>query len=90
MDDNTFQSKLSELVAEIGTLPKQEQDKLTQLAEDTKNRHAELKATVSSMQDSVDFLRLSIKYLLFDLEATRRENKALKKQLGMDDDTQSA
>ena len=28
-----------------------------------------------------DFLRLSIKYLLFDLEATRRENAYLRKML---------
>lgn len=90
MDERTFQTKLSELVAEIGTLPKPEREKLEKLAAETKDRHKELKATVSGMQESIDFLRLSIKYLIFDLEATRRENEALRKQLGMDDDTQSA
>ena len=85
MDARTFQTKLSELVAEIGTLPKHEREKLEKLADETRKRHSELKASVSGMQESIDFLRLSIKYLLFDLEATRRENEALKKQLGMDD-----
>ena len=33
------------------------------------------------MQESIDFLRLGIKYLLFDLEATRRENGYLRKML---------
>ena len=31
--------------------------------------------------ESIDFLRLSIKYMLFDLEATRRENAYLRKML---------
>ena len=33
------------------------------------------------LQESIDFLRLSIKYILFDLEATRRENQYLRKML---------
>jgi hypothetical protein len=81
MDEGVFQRKLSELVAEIGTLPADQRDKLTLLAEETKQRHQELKKTVSNLQESLDFLRLSIKYLLFDLEATRRENTYLRKML---------
>lgn len=81
MDEGVFQRKLSELVAEIGTLPVDQRDKLTLLAEETKQRHQELKKTVTNLQESIDFLRLSIKYLLFDLEATRRENTYLRKML---------
>ena len=81
MDENTFQSKLAELVQEIGALPASERAKLETLAQDTKERHKKLKQTVSSLQDSIDYLRLSIKYLLFDLEATRRENNYLRKML---------
>ena len=81
MDEATFQKKLGELVKEIGTLPVSQRKKLESLAEETKLRHAELKKSVSSLQDSLDYLRLSIKYLLFDLEATRRENSYLRKML---------
>ena len=81
MNEATFQRKLAELVAEIGTLPVNERQKLEALAEQTKQRHKQLKETVSSLQESIDFLRLSIKYLLFDLEATRRENAYLRKML---------
>ncbi len=81
MDELTFQKKLGELVQEIGTLPESQRKKLELLAEQTKTRHAELKKSVSSLQDSLDYLRLSIKYLLFDLEATRRENSYLRKML---------
>lgn len=81
MNEETFQRKLAELVAEIGTLPVTERQKLETLAEQTKQRHKQLKETVCSLQESIDFLRLSIKYLLFDLEATRRENAYLRKML---------
>ena len=84
MDEKVFQRKLSELVAEIGTLPPQERKKLDILAEETRRRHSDIKKTVSSLQDSIDFLRLSIKYLIFDLEATRRENEELRKMLEAD------
>jgi len=81
MDEGTFQQKLSELVAEIRTLPESERVKLAMLADETKQRHKDLKKTVNSLHESIDFLRLSIKYLLFDLEATRRENAYLRKML---------
>ena len=81
MDEAIFQKKLSELVSEIGTLPDSQRKKLEVLAEQTKQRHAEIKQSVSSLHDSLDYLRLSIKYLLFDLEATRRENSYLRKML---------
>ena len=81
MNEETFQRKLAELVAEIGTLPENDRERLEQLAEQTKERHKQLKATVGQLQDSIDFLRLSIKYMLFDLEATRRENAQLRKML---------
>jgi len=81
MDEATFQKKLGELVKEIGTLPPSQRKRLELLAEETKQRHMELKKSVSSLQDSLDYLRLSIKYLLFDLEATRRENSYLRQLL---------
>ena len=40
-----------------------------------------IKNRVSELLDSLDNLRFSIKYLVFDLEATRRENAYLKKLL---------
>jgi len=87
MNEETFQRKLSELIAEIATLPAGERDKLELLAEQTRERHRQLKETVSSLQESIDFVRLSIKYMLFDLEATRRENQQLRKML--DDNAQT-
>ena len=81
MNENEFQSKLAELMVEISTLPQSERQKLAQLAEETRARHERLKKTVNSLQESLDYLRLSIKYLVFDLEATKRENGYLRKML---------
>ncbi len=81
MDEKTFQTKLSELMTEISTLPKAEREKLAALAQQTHDRHAKLRKTVNDLQDSLDYLRLAIKYMVFDLEATRRENSYLRKML---------
>lgn len=81
MDEATFQAKLAELMGEISTLPKAEREKLTDLAKQTQARQAKLRKSVSDLQESLDYLRLSIKYLVFDLEATRRENGYLRKML---------
>ena len=81
MNEQEFQGKLAELMREISTLPPSERQKLEKLAVETRQRHERLKATVSGLQESLDYLRLSIKYLVFDLEATRRENGYLRKML---------
>ncbi|MEX2215153.1 MAG: hypothetical protein WD768_13550 [Phycisphaeraceae bacterium] len=81
MDEVVFQKKLAELMGEISTLPKHEREKLSSLAAETQERHQKLKKTVHDLQESLDYLRLSIKYLVFDLEATRRENAYLRKML---------
>ena len=86
MNENTFSRKFGELVKELGTLPASQRKRLELLAQETKQRHAELKKSVSSLQDALDYLRLAIKYLLFDLEATRRENRTLRDLLGRPDD----
>ena len=81
MNQDAFQRKLSELIAEIAKLPEHQRPQLEQLADQTRERHRQLKDTVSDLQESIDFVRLSIKYMLFDLEATRRENQQLRKML---------
>ena len=81
MDETSFENKLNELVKEIGSIPTSEQKKLILLARKTKQSHRKLKNSISSLQESLDYLRVCIKYQIFDLEATRRENKYLRKLL---------
>ena len=84
MNEAEFQKRLAELVSEIDALPEGERDRLRKLADETKDRHEQIKKSVSSLQESIDFLRLGIKYMLFDLEAPRRENGYLRKMLEQD------
>jgi len=81
MNESEFQTKLAELMGEISTLPVTERAKLQKLATETRQRLGRLRQTVSSLQESLDYLRLSIKYMVFDLEATRRENGYLRRML---------
>ena len=81
MDETTFQKRLTELLTEIASLPASQRSKLELLVADTKKRHAQLRASADSVQESLDYLRVAVKYLLFDLEATRRENSYLRKML---------
>lgn len=81
MNDHDFETRLTDLVAQISSLPEGEQAPLAQMAEEAKGRHEQMNRTVSQLQESLDYLRLSVKYLVFDLEATRRENQYLRQLL---------
>lgn len=84
MKDQEFNSKLTELLQKIEELPEDQQDRLRGLADETKKRHETIRETVKGLQENLDHLRLSVKYLVFDLEATRRENNYLRKLLESD------
>jgi hypothetical protein len=81
MNEQEFQAKLGELISQINGVPESDRTDLLKLAEETKSRHDRMKKTINDLQDSLDYLRLSVKYLVFDLEATRRENQYLRKLL---------
>ena len=73
--------KLEQLIKDIGSVPLPQRDKLLELANRTSKSHKQLTESIARLQSSLDGLRLSVKYLVFDLEATRRENHELKKSL---------
>ncbi len=79
MDEQAFETKLTELMNRIRQLPEEERPTLERLAEEARKRRTRIQASVQELQESLDYLRLTIKYLVFDLEATRRENAYLRK-----------
>ena len=81
MSEKDFQDKLGELIKQIGELPSDQREPLEALASETQTRHDRVRKTISELQESLDYLRLSLKYLVFDLEATRRENRYLRNLL---------
>ena len=81
MPDAEFDVQLDRLMTELDALPAEHRDRLRQAAESTRQRQAQLRRTVEKLQETLDFLRLGVKYLVFDVEATKRENAYLRKML---------
>jgi hypothetical protein len=79
MNEHEFQERLSDLIRQIDALPEAQRGPLANLVRETRDRHERMRRTVADLQESLDYLRLSVKYLVFDLEATRRENEYLRK-----------
>jgi hypothetical protein len=81
MNDANFREKLFEILKETDALPRQDYDKVLHLARKSSESHEKLQQKLHDLQQSLDYLRLGVKYLIFDLEATRRENLDLRKRL---------
>jgi hypothetical protein len=81
MDDTSLEDKLNELVKEFGCMGDPQHKKLAMLAKQARESQHQLQKSVDRLQESLDYLRICIKYQLFDLEATRRENQYLRKLL---------
>lgn len=84
MNEQDFNDKIGELISQIDQLPEASRADLHKLVEETRERQQKIRSTVRGLQESLDYLRLSVKYLVFDLEATRRENEYLRRMLGAD------
>jgi len=80
-DERGLGDELNDLVKEVGGLTSTEKQTLSMLSERTYKNRKRLEKNVNVLQESLDYLRLCIKYQLFDLEATRRENMYLRKLL---------
>jgi hypothetical protein len=81
MNEANLEDKLNELVKEFGGMPDAKHRKLAMLAKQARENQKRLQKSVDNLQESLDYLRVCIKYQLFDLEATRRENSYLRKLL---------
>ena len=77
-DEAMFEKQLQDLLRELGPLPGSSYEKIIHLTRKNQESRKQLKASLNRLQESLDYLRVSVKYLLFDLEATRRENAYLK------------
>ncbi len=80
-DANDIPAEIVELIAAIQALPGewqvQVEPSLTRVVESTKRR----RRILTLVQDALGQLRLDMKYLVFDLEATRRERDEFCRQL---------
>ncbi len=81
MEEQTFQEKLLNLIEEIKQFPEEKRKSLEMLAGEIGKKYEDLKKSLVTLQDTLDSLRLSVKYLIFDLEVTKKENIALRKRV---------
>ncbi len=74
-------SELVELVDAIQSLPSPARDQVEAALERVVDSTRRRRRILSLVQDALSQLRLDMKYLMFDLEATRRERDDYRRQL---------
>ena len=79
MNERNIEERMCRLIEQLQSLPAEYRDRLEELCKNEHGQRSEIEESVSKLQDSLDYLRLSVKYMVFDLEATRRENVYLRK-----------
>jgi hypothetical protein len=85
MFESNFEKKFQEMINDAD-LPLPQREKLFMLARRSKENQKKLQEKFNTLQQSIDYLRLGVKYLIFDLEATRRENQQLREKLSKDNE----
>jgi len=78
MDERTFQLRLASLLEGIGQLPEPARVALARFMGGEASSNEQLSHQLGQV---TDILRLGLTYQLFDLEATRRENRYLRRIL---------
>ena len=78
-DERTFDRRMSALLQQLSTLP----DGIGTTSSDAQEggRNEKIRTAIENLQGSMDWLRVSVKYLVFDLEATKRDNERLRELL---------
>ena len=81
MNDETFYEKLEEARTKIDALPEEDRVRLSALLDETKDRHSQIKSGMQRLRHALDDWRVHNRYLMFDLEATKREVTELRRKL---------
>lgn len=77
---NDIQKKLAQLLTELNNSMGPKSTEPIKLTRSKSLAHANVKS-VEDLAGALEDLRLGIKYILFDLEATKRENSYLKERI---------
>ncbi len=79
MDISAFETKLKHLIEEVSNQPAARSSKAILLSAKSQSKRG--LTTPNTLDDSLEQLQLIVKYLIFDVEATRRENQYLRRVL---------
>lgn len=80
--NGTISSSVDALGQYIGSLPKPWREQLLALFSETRHAINFQEKKVLALQEQLEESQLEIKYLQFDLEATKRERDALMREFG--------
>lgn len=80
-NENDYTDKIDNLIRELESLDSSQDKELAKKAKELQSNQKKFEKSLSDLQESLDYLRIVIKYQVFDLEATRRENAYLRKLL---------
>jgi hypothetical protein len=82
VDEAALREKVGQLLSEVHSLPGVEAKVVAAPQRSSAASHSPMRREMAALEDSLDHVRLAIKYMVFDLEATKRENRLLREMLG--------
>ena len=82
MTDEVFAARIEEARRKIDSLPEGQREPLLRLLDETFQRQRDLKLSFAKLRHLLDDWRIRVKYMAFDLEATKRELAELRRQQG--------
>jgi len=81
MDEPVSKKDSTDVTNALNSISSLQRKELMELAAQLGSGRKKLTQSLTKLQQSLDYLRVMVKYQLFDLEATRRENAQLRKML---------
>ena len=81
VEETNLVKQLQGLIENISPMSDDKKKRLKELKKEAEKNQKILNTNIHTLKDFLDRLRLNVKYLLFDLEATRRENTYLRRML---------
>jgi len=82
MDEAALREKVGQLLSEVHRLPGSAAAAQADTDRGPPFSRSAMRREMAALGDSLDHVRVAIKYLVFDLEATKRENRLLRQMLG--------
>jgi len=79
--NSKFIEEINKLIGEFGNSTDPQYKKLAKLAKQVHDNQKKFNASIDGLEDALSNLRIYVKYLVYDLECTRRENKFLRERL---------
>ena len=82
VDEATLRERVGQLLSEVHSSPASGAKAVAEQERSVAISHSPMRREMAALEDCLDHVRLAIKYMVFDLEATKRENRLLREMLG--------